>query len=139
MVAATTAAALALAGPAQAQAPVDPEDDPFYDAPPKRELAAAKRGEVLDSRVTTVSGLGAPLPNDAWQLVYRTNDARGRPEAAVTTVIRPAVPMPVGGKLPLVSYQTAEDSLGTQCAPSYTFRTGEDKEIPFVQAALNRG
>lgn len=133
-------AALSLAAPggAAAQAPVDPDHDPFYEAP-RKQVAKAKRGAILDSRETTVTASGVELPNPAWQLLYRTNDSKGRPEAAVTTVIRPTVPVPIEGQLPLVSYQTAEDSLGTQCAPSYTLRTGEEKEIPLIRQALDRG
>lgn len=128
-----TAAALVLAGTAGA-AITHPDDDPFYAAP--KSLKKAKRGAILRSRPVTISARGLALPNDAWQLLYRTSDAKNRPEAAVTTLILPTVPV---GPMPLVSYQTAEDSLGTQCAPSYTLRTGTEREMPAIQQPLVRG
>jgi hypothetical protein len=137
--AAVVALALLAAGPpaASAQDPVDPDADPFYAAP--KNLKRAKPGAILDSRETVISAQGSQLPNDAWQLLYRTTDSKGKPVAAVTTIVLPIAPAPVDGRLPLVSYQTAEDSLGTQCAPSYTLRTGTEREAPLIQQALGRG
>src|SRR2546430_9041840 len=40
------------------------------------------------------------------------------------------------GKRPLLSYQTAIDSLGDQCNPSFTLRTGTEKEIPLLASGL---
>lgn len=137
ILAALAALLLSAAGIANAATPLDPDADPFYEAPAK--LGKKLRGTVLRAREVEVTAEGIPLPNDAWQLLYRTNDAKGRPEAAVTTIIKPTTPAPIAGKLPLVSYQTAEDSLGTQCAPSYTLRTGTEREIPLIQQALLRG
>jgi hypothetical protein len=134
---AAMAVAAALPTAASAEAPLDPDLDPFYKAPPK--LKRAKPGTVLRWREATFRANGEPQPNRAWQLLYRTNDAKDRPEAAVTTIILPTSPSPLGGRLPVVSYQTAEDSLGTQCAPSYTLRTGTEREIPLIQQALGRG
>ncbi len=133
----TAAACLLPASAAAQEPPIDPDADPFYAAP--KDLAKKKPGTVLGARETVFTASGQPQPNDAWQLLYRTTDAKGRPEATVTTIILPMAPAPVGGRLPLVSYQTAEDSLGTQCAPSYTLRTGSEREIPLIQQALARG
>jgi hypothetical protein len=55
----------------------------------------------------------------AWQISYRTNDSHDQPELAVTTLLVPATPWRGPGKRPVVSVQYAEDSTGTQCAPSY--------------------
>ena len=70
--------------------------------------------------------------------LYRTTDAKGNPEATVTTLVLPETEA-TSGEMPLVSYQTAEDSLGTQCAPSYTLRTGTEKEEPAIMQPLLRG
>ncbi len=121
--------------PAAARALVPPEQDPFYDRPAK--LRDAARGEVLRSRPATITGLGIPLPYDAWQVVYRSNDSKGRPAHVIGTVVVPRTPYP--GKRPLVSYQVAIDSLAPHCNPSYTFQTGTNKEIPLAALALTLG
>lgn len=46
---------------------------------------------------------------------------------------------PYEGRRPLVSYQVAIDSRAPHCNPSYTFRTGENKEIPSAVAVLSLG
>jgi hypothetical protein len=69
----------------------------------------------------------APLTGQrftAYQLLYRTNDARGRAVANATTVIVPNGAPPAGGRQ-LVSVDDAEDSDDSTCAPSYQLQTGE--------------
>jgi hypothetical protein len=130
------AGALAPLG-AAAAIPV-PDDDPFY-VPPAG-LKKKPRGAVLRSREVDVTGAGFPIPVDAWQVLYRTKDTLGRPIATVATIIVPPTPWAGQGPRPLVSYQTAIDSLGTQCNPSYRFRAGTEKEeIAVLPAALAEG
>jgi hypothetical protein len=100
--------------------PPVPDHDPFY-APPDR-LGSYRPGSLLRSRPVTVLGLTNLASIKAYQLLYRTTDATGHPVATVTTLMLPTVPAP--GRRKLVSYHTAEDSLTTRCAPSYTLRTG---------------
>jgi hypothetical protein len=128
---------LALAPPASAAAPLPPDSDPFYAAPAG--LAGYAPGAVLRSRTVTVTGLAIPMPVRAWQLLYRSSDAHGQPVADVTTLMVPALPFTGGGPRPLLAYQTAEDSLGTVCAPSYTLRAGTEKELALVAPALLGG
>jgi hypothetical protein len=97
-----------------------PDHDPFY-APPDR-LGSYRPGALLRSRPVTVLGLTNLASIRAYQLLYRTTDATGHPTATVTTLMLPTLPAP--GRRKLVSYHTAEDSLTTRCAPSYTLRTG---------------
>jgi hypothetical protein len=125
------------AAPRAAAIPVPPDSDPFYTAPAG--LPGFANGAVLRSRSVTVTGLGIPLPVRAWQLLYRSNDAHGQPVADVTTLMVPAVPFTGGGARPLLAYQTAEDSLGTICAPSFTLRAGIEKELVLMAPALLRG
>ncbi len=113
-----------------------PDQDPFYRA--AGPIAAAAPGSVLASREVTVTALGVPMPVQAWQLLYRTSDTTGAPEAAVATVLVPAGAEPPGGR-PLVSYQPAEDSLATRCAPSYEMRVGREAEEPLIGMALSQG
>jgi hypothetical protein len=85
-----------------------------------------------------VPAAASPVSVRAWQLLYRTTDAKDRPAADAATVLVPRVSYPAGAR-PLVSYQTAEDSLDTRCAPSYTLRTGTEKELPLIASAPVKG
>ena len=123
-------AALMVGGASQSAAaaggsPPTPGRDPFYVAPAS--LGSFALGAVIRSRVVDDSVGGVPisaLGATSYQLLYRTDSPLGRPLANVTTVIVPAGPRPGGGRA-LVSLQDAEDSLTTNCAPSYQLRVGE--------------
>lgn len=124
---------------AQADIPF-PDDDPFYAAP--GDLAEQPNGAVLGAR--PISLLDLPIPVSAWQIRYRTTDSADRPLLDVATVI--VSPLPHPGPRPLLSYQVAEDSLGTRCAPSYALRGGRDPgvvntmlDLPFLTETLRRG
>ena len=41
--------------------------------------------------------------------------------------------------MPVVSYSPPKTAWAPQCAPSYTLRTGSEREIPLIQQALARG
>ncbi len=119
-----------------------PDDDPFYSAP--IDLGEFANGAVLDSRPIAVFGL--PLPVAGWQVQYRTTDSAGAPAADMATVMTPFTPWTGPGDRPLLSYQIAEDSLGTRCAPSFALRGGRDfsiattlLDVPFLAEALRRG
>jgi hypothetical protein len=122
LVALATALALTLptAAPSQAAIPL-PHDDPFYgyDA---AALASVPRGTVLRTRSVSVGvpGTGAGVV-PATQLLYRTQDERGRPTATVTTVVNPTGPVNGG----LVAYLSFYDALGDRCSPSYTLQGGD--------------
>ncbi len=130
---------------AAAGSPLPPQSDPFYQPPAN--LATTAPGTVLRTRSVSVAAFGLLGEQHvrAWQLLYRTTDTQGNPEATPTTVIEPTSrsPLPVR---PLVSYQVAEDSLGAQCAPSYQLQLGaplanpvEQAEILLVTGLLERG
>ncbi|KLO32924.1 lipase family protein [Mycobacterium haemophilum] len=100
--------------------PLLPSDDPFYQPPPGYQHATP--GTVLRSRDVEVAFLGLiPQPFTATQLLYRTMDMNGKPEATVTTVILPAEFAP-GQTCPLLSYQCAIDAMSSRCFPSYALR-----------------
>ena len=62
--------------------PLLPRDDPFYQPPPGYQHA--EPGTVLRSRDVELAFLGLiPQPVTATQLLYRTMDMNGKPEAAV--------------------------------------------------------
>lgn len=120
---------VASAGPATAAIP-EPGNDPFYQPAPGYENTSP--GTVLKKRDVTVSGLAA------YQLQVRSSDAKDRPVTVVSTLIVPGTPYP-GRQRPLLSYQPATDSLGDQCDPSYTLRTGTEKEFGLLGSGLAQG
>jgi Secretory lipase len=124
--------------------PLLPSDDPFYLPPPGFQHAAP--GTVLRSRDVEVAFLGLiPQPITATQLLYRTTDMNGKPEATATTVIVPAEFAPAQ-TCPLLSYQCAIDAMSSRCFPSYALRRRSKAlgsvaqlELIMVAAALAEG
>lgn len=100
--------------------PLLPSDDPFYQPPPGYQHA--EPGTVLRSRDVELAFLGLiPQPVKAVQLLYRTMNMNGDPEATATTVIVPAELAP-GQTCPVLSYQCAIDAMTSRCFPSYALR-----------------
>ncbi|MDD4865941.1 MAG: lipase family protein, partial [Mycobacterium sp.] len=100
--------------------PLLPSDDPFYQPPPGYQHA--EPGTVLRSRDVELAFLGLiPQSVTAVQLLYRTMDMNGNPEATVTTVIAPGEAAPER-PCPLLSYQCAIDAISSRCFPSYALR-----------------
>jgi hypothetical protein len=145
VIAALTVAGLLAGIPAvRGATPLEPQQDPFYTPPAG--LAADAPGAVLASRPVSVAVYGRTAEAvRAWQVLYRTTDTQGDPEATVATIVEPEAAPPAGGR-PLVSYQVAEDSLGEQCAPSYELQEGaastnsvEQTEIFLIDGLLEEG
>lgn len=128
------AGSLSVPSPAQAAVP-RPSDDPFYSWDTQA-LASVPRGTVLRSRSVTVGvpGSGAGLL-PAAQLLYRTQDQKGRPSATVTTVVNPTGPANLG----LVAYLSFYDALGDICSPSYTLQGGDPGKDNQQQAQVEAG
>ena len=124
--------------------PVVPSWDPFYEPPAGFEHA--RPGTVLRSRDVRLAFLGLiPQRIVATQLLYRTTDMNGAPEAAVTTVIVPA-DRSAHKPTPVLSYQCAIDAVTPRCFPSYALRQGAHAlgslaqlEFVLVAAALAEG
>jgi len=124
--------------------PVLPDGDPFYDPPPGFEHASP--GTVLRSRDVELAFMGLiPQKFTAMQLLYRSSDRHGVPEATVTTVLVPTELDPDQG-CPVVSYQCAIDAVASRCFPSYALRKGAfavgalpQFEFLFIATALAEG
>jgi alpha-beta hydrolase superfamily lysophospholipase len=100
--------------------PLLPSDDPFYLPPAGYQHSVP--GTVLRTRDVELAFMGLiPQSITATQLLYRTTDMNGNPEATVTTVIVPAEVAP-GQTCPLLSYQCAIDAMTSRCFPSYALR-----------------
>lgn len=124
--------------------PVLPSKDQFYQPPPGYQHASP--GTVLRSRDVELAFLGLiPQRTIATQLLYRSTDMKGKPEAAVTTVIIPADVTP-DQPCPVLSYQCAIDAVTSRCFPSYAMRRNAKAigsvaqlELLLVAAALAEG
>ncbi len=122
-IAAACAALALLVGCALARAAVvPPAADPFYTAP--ADIQHDPNGAILHERSVSMSGPQQARTAVAHQLLFRTTDATGRPTVAATTVLVPKQPAP--GPRRLATYETFEDSLTLNCAPSYTLQGGND-------------
>ena len=71
--------------------PLLPDDDPFYKAPPG--IASTKPGTILRSRPVpseiTLDNIWGIKLKQAVQLLYRTQNSHGNPQATVVTVLVP--------------------------------------------------
>ncbi|MGY4708776.1 lipase family protein [Mycolicibacterium sp. CBM1] len=100
--------------------PVLPAEDAFYQPPTGFEHA--EPGTVLRSRDVELGFLGLiPQRVTATQLLYRTTDHDGLPQATVTTVLIPSGHTPAQVRN-IVSYQCAIDAVSSRCFPSYAMR-----------------
>lgn len=124
--------------------PLPPSEDPFC-IPPSG-YAAASPGTVLRSREVRLAFLGVvDQPVTAYQLLYRTTDMHGAPQATLTTLILPADGRR-GVQRPVLSYQCAIDAVTSRAFPSYVLRGQADVwggfpplEYPLIARALNNG
>ena len=124
--------------------PLLPSDDPFYQPPPGYQHAMP--GTVLRSRDVELAFLGLiPQRAMATQLLYRTTDMNGDPEATATTVIVPADVTPER-PCPVLSYQCAIDAVTSRCFPSYALRRNAwavgalaQLELLLITAAIAEG
>lgn len=124
--------------------PLEPGDDPFYRPP--QGFEHADPGTVLRSREVELAFLGwIPQRVSATQLLYRTCDKDGVPQATVTTVLVPAE-RDRTHSCPVLSYQCAIDATAGRCFPSYALRrhakaAGSFSQLEFVliAAALAEG
>ncbi|WP_263166801.1 lipase family protein [Streptomyces sp. SCSIO ZS0520] len=114
LVAAPAATAAPPAAPAVAAKAAAKDKDPFYRYDGSKPLSAYAPGDVLKTRTLTYHFAGIPTPVKAVQLLYRTTDAKGRPAANVTSVVRSIK----GDSGKALSYQSFYDSLDPEHAPS---------------------
>lgn len=115
-----------------------PQDDAFYASPSEAALGAVAPGAVLRVREISAKAYYAfSVKGQAWQLMYRSTDHKGKPVAMVTTVLVPTNAPATQRKL--LAYNTAYDALTLRCAPSYEFVKGTVLEQALIQSALKEG
>ncbi|NKZ04241.1 lipase family protein [Actinomadura latina] len=144
LLAIATAAALVTAAPARADDPpagsVPPDQDPFYSAP--ADIGTYAPGRIVATRAIVPKAGNLADTADAWQISYRTNDSHDRAELTVTTLLVPKKAWTGAGSRPAISVQAAEDSTGTQCAPSYGISSGSlvaSSSVLFAAPLLDKG
>jgi hypothetical protein len=114
-------------------AAVLPDEDPFFVPRPGFETMA--EGTILRSRPVELAAFGViGMKVRAWQLLYRTTDLNGIPEASVTTVVTPMGGVAPGA--PLLSFQCAIDAISPRSFPSYALRRGSRALGTFVHVEL---
>ncbi|KAI5956986.1 hypothetical protein KGF54_000605 [Candida jiufengensis] len=101
--------------------PKAPTEDDFYIVPD--DIENYKPGDIIRYRNTPAQLRSIIFPiniKNSWQLLIRSEDSFGNPNAFVSTIMEPydADPNKV------ISYQTFEDSANLDCSPSYGFLYG---------------
>ena len=128
-------AALCFAAPANAAFVQGPQGPAFYTPPAP--LPAGAQGDLVSWRATTVNlGAGAPAVR-AYNVMYRSTDAKGASKLVTGTVMVPTTGF--SGARPIVSYAPGTAGLGPQCAPSKQLAAGGWYEKTNIVAALKKG
>lgn len=119
---------------AQATTYALPSNDSFYN-PGISNYEDVAPGTILNHREvdTPVNMTGVAK---SYQILYRTENALGNAEAAVTTLL---IPKNNGNSSMLVSYQIAEDAAWIGCAPSYTLTQAGNDPDSSLQQLINLG
>ncbi|GAB3148512.1 lipase family protein [Amycolatopsis stemonae] len=126
---------VAASPPAVAAAPIlpGPFDDSFYTPPSP--LPAGKPGDVLRWRPSV------PLLNvanaDAWQVMYLSTTALGRPDAVTGTVLVPKGADPA--KAPIVGYAVGTQGPAFKCTASKAMERGTLYDQPAINDSLSSG
>lgn len=123
--------------------PMAPSEDSFYSTPSN--ISDYRNGEIINFRPAPgmIRSVYAPANiKNAWQLLVRSEDSRGKASAVVTTVLEPFD----ADSKKVVSYQAAQDSSTNDCSPSYSILFNAPMktillqvEMVLIQTALAKG
>ncbi|MFT3858926.1 MAG: lipase family protein [Aquabacterium sp.] len=117
-----------------------PQEDAFYQPPSEQALGAVAPGTVLRFReISARAYYFFDVKGQAWQLMYRSTDHKGKPVAMVGTVLVPETAPAAASQRRLLAYNVAYDALTLRCAPSYEFVKGTALEQALIQSALKAG
>ncbi|KAK0536070.1 hypothetical protein OC842_002108 [Tilletia horrida] len=109
-----------------------PSTDPFYKY--SGNLTSQANGAILNSRAVTPVATNAAK---AYQLLYKTTDAIGTPDATVVTILVPKTPK--AGAPKIVGLQLPEDSVSIDCAPSAALANGTNSPAAQSLATTSQG
>nr|WP_042197469.1 lipase family protein [Kibdelosporangium sp. MJ126-NF4]CEL22978.1 Triacylglycerol lipase precursor [Kibdelosporangium sp. MJ126-NF4]CTQ90117.1 Triacylglycerol lipase precursor (EC 3.1.1.3) [Kibdelosporangium sp. MJ126-NF4] len=138
ILAAVTASVTVAAAPAAAVDPAPgPADDSFY--VPPNPLPPGAPGDVIRWRPSLVGPAKTPVNStvNAWQVMYRSTDALGQPNAVTGTVMVPKRVDPA--TTPVVSLASGTQGPAFRCAPSKMIDAGAFYEQPAVNDMLTAG
>lgn len=108
--------------------------DSFYTYTGSKPLSSYRPGAILKSRTVSYSISGGN--GQVVQLLYRSTDATGAANAAVTSIFKPATPKPGAA----ISYESAYDSLNPEDGPSRMIADGKSSyEMTLVGIFLSQG
>ncbi len=100
--------------------------DEFYTPPDP--LPPGQPGDLIRAEpsrlVLEPSGQLGAFVATGTRIMYRSTDARGRPNAITGTYFEPDNPWPGEGPRPLIAYAPGTQGQGDQCAPSRMFNQG---------------
>ncbi|WP_245950490.1 lipase family protein [Saccharothrix carnea] len=125
--------AVVLAATVAGPAPSAAADDSFY-VPPSP-LPAGAPGDVIRFRASQAGASGSTVR--AWQVMYRSTDALGQPNAVTGTVLVPRSVDPATA--PVVAFAVGTHGPAFRCAPSEMVRIGALYEQPAVDDLLRAG
>ncbi|MGH3525514.1 MAG: lipase family protein, partial [Mycobacterium sp.] len=100
--------------------------DEFYTPPDS--LPTGQPGDLIRTEpsrlVLEPSGQLGAFVATGTRIMYRSTDARGKPNAITGTYFEPDNPWPGNGPRPLIAYAPGTQGQGDQCAPSRMFNQG---------------
>lgn len=109
----------------------------FYTPPVSASMGV--KGDLISYRTATVN-LGATAPAvSAWNIMYRSTDAKGAANLVTGTVLVPTAAWTGSGSRPIISYAVGTHGLNQSCAPSLQMQQGKDYENANIAAALKQG
>ncbi|KAE8223198.1 hypothetical protein CF319_g3731 [Tilletia indica] len=115
----------------RASTPGLPSQDPFYK--PTGNWTSKPNGAILSSRLVSPTAANAAK---GYQLLYKTKDALGRPDATVVTILVPKSPK---SPAKIVGLQLPEDSVSIDCAPSAALVKGTGSPAALSLNTTNQG
>jgi pimeloyl-ACP methyl ester carboxylesterase len=124
-----------LLSPITAAPVAGPEGMAFYTPPSP--LPAGAHGDLIRYRKANIALPNAPLVN-AWTIMYRSTDAKGRPNVVTGTVLVPQKIWSWWSKRPIINYAVGTHGLCQTCAPSMQLVNGTDYENSNITMALNK-
>jgi predicted esterase len=104
---------------------------PFYEVPGS--AVAGPPGSVIRSELVDF----APAGSRGWRLLFRSQDAAGRPTVSSGMVFAPDGPAPAGGR-PVLAWAHGTVGMGPSCAPSRASKPLSQLD-PFLGAVLQQG
>jgi pimeloyl-ACP methyl ester carboxylesterase len=109
------------------------DDDSFF-VPPSP-LPAGRPGDVIRARPSR----SGPLldPANAWQIMYRSTNGLGQPDAVVATVLVPRTVDPASA--PIVGFAAGTQGPAFKCRPSNMLASYSFYEQPAVNEMLSSG